>query len=499
MGASLALLTSINAERSTEQPNVILVVSDTTRHDAIGVIEGHNKSTPYIDKFSEDALVFERAYANAPWTLPSMCSIVLGQYPHEHLCTKDQFDGRLFGGIPEAFWAQDTLAESFKTDGYETAAFVNNTYVSSIFNFDKGFDTFDEAFSTSIGIRTATETSGLALDWMDARGETEQPFFMMVHYMDAHDGYDPEITGTFSEGYESGSLSLPMDDSVVERFNSEGLTEDERNYVKQVYLEEVQGVDRGFEALVEGLKERGLYENTIIVFTSDHGEEFWDYGDGKAHYGHRHTLQAALTHVPLIVRDPRNEQAGGSSMDVVDLTQLYPYLTEQDGAIANELYGKEEDHFGFGDGLALSCHVSGFNQIVADQCSVVDEDQRLTLKIGSGGTGMSYDVHPESGEESNELHLGKNPRRGLDGSMQENSTLSEHTHYPHLEPFVNEVDLLYPGDFCPKTGSGKAIFSSGCMNLNGSIVNFDELAFNEAHADKADEAIEALKALGYIE
>ena len=264
--------------------NVILIVLDTLRADKLGCYGNFSGLTPQIDKFAAKAVLFERAFSHAPWTLASVASIFTSQYPSQHGA-----GGQLgtFRKLPDD---AVTLAEIFKKAGSDTSAIINVLFMSEKFGMTQGFDSVDTVISeANVYMRKASQTTKTALKWLD-RPKTK-PFFLFVHYFDPHLSYDPPqpfrrqfaapedadtndfIFGTVAEmiQYRQGALNLGTE--TIAR-------------LEKLYNAEVAYLDCEVGNLLNGIYKRGLDENTIIIITSDHGEEFLDHKG----FEHGHTL-----------------------------------------------------------------------------------------------------------------------------------------------------------------------------------------------------------------
>ena len=268
-------------------PNVVFVMVDTLRPDHLGVYGYDKATTPSLDVYAEEGFVFERAYAHSGWTLPSTVSMMTGLYPHEHRVGRAPDSPSEFGSLPQE---RTTMAEVFAAAGYKTMAVVNNTFLAPDFGLSQGFETFDYRGADNQDIRSAKESTDVALDWW---GQTEGPKFLFWHVMEPHmDLFPPKETrGKF---VVEPSVDVPFDFKQAAKLTGEGTSRDSQKVedVLSLYDEEILAVDQQLKRLVDGI---GL-ENTIFVFTSDHGEEFWEHDD----FEHGHHLKSVLTQIPLI-------------------------------------------------------------------------------------------------------------------------------------------------------------------------------------------------------
>jgi arylsulfatase A-like enzyme/uncharacterized membrane protein YbhN (UPF0104 family) len=328
-------------------PNVLVVLSDAHRADHTGVYGGRDDLTPHLDAFAAEAVVYERAFAQAPWTRPSVATILTGRYPSSHTAT-------LKGSVlPDEI---TTLPEVLAAGGYETIALQTNYNLTPFFNFDQGFADY-QYLTPALPLGATDEQSKLiaievlkkiaarllgdgerpedyyvigevvtdrALARLDARDEA-RPFFMFVGYMDVHDPY-------FRHPYDGHGISHranPTPDPGNAAFVKE---------MKELYAGEVRYWDAQLGRLLDGLKKRGLYDDTLVIVLSDHGEEFADH-DG---FWHGTTLYDELLEVILVAKYPvRSGLPGGVRVDAwMRLLDVAPLVLDAAGLeIPKEMQG----------------------------------------------------------------------------------------------------------------------------------------------------------------
>jgi arylsulfatase A-like enzyme len=231
-------------------PNVIVYLVDTLRRDHLGVY-GHRRDTsPRVDAFARDAIVFDNAYAPSSWTRPSTASLMTGLSPSRHRAI-----GRLDVVRPE-HWA---LSEHFQAAGYRTLGFVTNPNVLAVWGFDQGFDSYLDIDAESLSTR-ADRVIDQVLRALDALAPDER-FFLYVHTLDPHAPYAPP----------------PPYDQMFEVSGDESAA---------LYDGEIAFGDEQFGRMIDWLRQRQKYDDTLIVFLSDHGEEFLDHSGTE----HGHTL-----------------------------------------------------------------------------------------------------------------------------------------------------------------------------------------------------------------
>ena len=303
------------------RPSILLVVIDTLRADYLSPYGGSRWNSPNIaEQLARHGALFENVYAQAPWTLPSMVSLLTGVVP-----------GVLLGGQAASFAIppeQPTLPELLSGAGYETAAFIANPTMHQGNGFGRGLDDLyisppDTAFVTledELLVRKAST-------WLRARGE--RPFYLHVHFLAPHDPYanpvqflgrspsHPFYLGriTGSDVHELFLGALELDDPGADV-----------PHLRALYASEVRWVDRWVGALLEAIPAERL-RDTLVVLTADHGEELYDHGGWK----HGRTLYEEQLRVPLLMRwegaiEPRRRIASP-----VRLIDVAPTLLEAAG------------------------------------------------------------------------------------------------------------------------------------------------------------------------
>ncbi len=319
------------------QLNVLLVVVDTARADELGCYGSTRGLTPHIDSLAEQGTRFASASAHAPWTLPSTASLLTSLMPRQHgaggflditAVERGEQPKVSFRGLTEEI---DTVAEAFQERGWSTAAVVNVGFLGEQFGLTQGFDHVDAKwFGTNTQVRSASDTTDAALSWLDdAAGD---PFFLMVHYFDPHVVYapPPEYRARFAAPQDRTSESFVFGTrDHMTRLRAGQLELDPQLIGRshKLYQGEIAYVDAQVGRLVEALGERGLDEDTAIVLTSDHGEEFLDHGG----FEHGHVLYEELTHVPLIFTLPGLVTADRVVEATTGLIDVAPTLCELAG------------------------------------------------------------------------------------------------------------------------------------------------------------------------
>jgi arylsulfatase A-like enzyme len=281
---------------------IILIVVDTLRADALSSYGGQRISTPNIDQFASEGILFKKAFSPSPWTKPSVASILTGLPPSVHM-TKD-----LSSVIPDAL---PTLAEYMQDSGYLTHAIVTNVILREQC-FQQGFMTYNsfpkrEDFTPCgkvlswffpkrfSGTASTAELTQLAIDWVESNADKD--FFLWLHYYDPHLPYSPP------EKYLIGMEAPPgmqrsFESSGNVRSGHQKFTYEQREWLRTLYESEIRYVDDSIGLLLNHLRKLDMYDDTLIILTSDHGEEFWEHGG----FEHGHTLYNELLWIPLIIK-----------------------------------------------------------------------------------------------------------------------------------------------------------------------------------------------------
>lgn len=326
---------------TSEQTNVVIVVLDTAR--GLDTVPADEVYLPTLAALADEGTEYRRAFASAPWTLPSHAGLLTGTYTSKH---------DTHGDNPILDRSLTVLPEVFSERGYETHAISNNTWFSGEFGFDRGFDTFhttwtqedDESnvdpseygFEADEWRTRATEncradaTTDLALDWLSSM--ENDPFFLLLNYIDAHFEYAPPreyVVDWLPDGYDYDRAVNVLDDPRAYDAGEETLTDADCSALRALYRGELAYLDATLSRLVDGLKKTGTWEDTILVVTGDHGENIGDHG----FVGHQFNLYDTVLHVPLVVSGGSFDR-GTSTNRLVQLTDIAPTLLEEVGISA---------------------------------------------------------------------------------------------------------------------------------------------------------------------
>ncbi len=312
--------------RAPRTPNLLLVTVDTLRADHVGAYGAPAGLTPQLDAFAAQSLVFERAFAPASHTLPSVAALLTGREPEEVGVLSNRTV--LPPGVP-------TLATLLWSGGHRTAAVVSNVILHRGAGLDAGFDIYDDVLpqrerNRLWPERVARDTTEAALARMDVlRAERDGPFFLWVHYQDPHGPYTPPTEHAEPDAPRPSiaapdrAPALGITESGVGQIPSYQVLDRSRDprLYRAAYAGEVRYVDAEIGRLLAGVRERGLWDETAILVTSDHGEGL---GEDDYWFAHGEYLSEPLVRVPLLLRVPG--RAPARSRSVVGLVDAAPTL-----------------------------------------------------------------------------------------------------------------------------------------------------------------------------
>jgi len=296
-------LVSRPCERATsDRPNIVLIVMDTLRVDELSCHGRPGTSTPVLDALAGRGVLYERARATSSWTWPATASILTGLSPQTHGVVDDSacyLDEQI-----------DTIAEALQGQGYTTAAFACNPLLDPVKNFDQGFEAYDYAR----GFRKSDEVMPAILSWIAETADAR--FFLYLHLVDPHEPVKPRDVDLARVGVSAeppaGCPSRPTVEYRPALLRGEGLTSEGisdpdlvlkpevQQWLKRTYSASVSTSDDFLGMVIDQIEDLGLLEDTVIAFTSDHGEEFFEHG----FLGHDQSLHQELVHVPLILAGP---------------------------------------------------------------------------------------------------------------------------------------------------------------------------------------------------
>jgi len=305
---------------SEDWENVILLSADALRADHLSSYGYHRDTSPALDELGEESLRFTNAYSASSHTREAVPALLTGEYPDVAVDSRYHLD-------------TESVTEMLSAEGFATAGFHSNPFVSRAYGFDQGFDYFDDdlhfgqnklialaqrAFDKlrNRHYARAEEINQRSLSWLDGLDDDE-PFFLWNHYMDTHGPYEPP--GKYATRYADREVSGREAQKLYQRVISdpESITEEERELLIDLYDGEIRYNDAQISVFLDAMRERELLEESLVIVTADHGDAFGEHG----YYEHPRYLHDEITHVPLFVRPPggREEEVEtpASTLDVL--------------------------------------------------------------------------------------------------------------------------------------------------------------------------------------
>lgn len=297
---------------------ILLISIDTLRVERLGLYGNQRATSPHLKRLAEDAVTFETAIAPSPWTIPSHATLLTATDPRVH-------------GADASTTILDSLTplpEVLRASGWQTGGFVDTPYLSSQHGFDRGFERFDDEAPVGDFRRGARITRERILRWLGSADE--RPAFVFWHIMDVHGPYGagPPFGGHFRAVLPASEEPDPRMAHLRRLRVHEYLRLDRYSNLEDLvasYDEGVLAVDAVVGKLLDVLREADLYDDALIVVTSDHGESFLDHGVGV---GHGLFNTDAVVKVPLIVKLPGNRLAGARASGMVGLIDVAPSILE---------------------------------------------------------------------------------------------------------------------------------------------------------------------------
>ncbi|MEZ3115792.1 sulfatase [Halobaculum sp. MBLA0147] len=514
--------------------NVLFVVLDTVRKDRLGPYGYEPDTTPGLDAFAaeSDVTVFEEAVAPAPWTLPVHASLFTGMYPSHH--GADQENPYLEGAT--------TLAESLSREGYATACYSSNAWITPYTHLTDGFDDQDNFFQVMPGdllsgplakawktmndnetLRTVADklvslgnvaheyfASGEGSDsktpavidrtqsFVDDAEASGDDWFAFVNLMDAHLPYHPpdEYAEEFAPGVDSTEV---CQNSKEFNAGARDIDVDEWEAIEGLYDAEIAHIDAQLTRLFDWLRETDRWDDTAVVVCADHGELHGEHGL----YGHEFCLYDQLVNVPLLVKHP--EIDGDRREDTVELLDLYhtvldtldvtagvPVAPDEDSVPLDRTRSLlADDYRAFADATepdpGQAAAVDGEHGFVEYSRPVVELKQ-LEEKASAAGVALP---------EDSRFYSRMRAARGTAGKYVRITRIDDEAF--RLDEDPDETENLADGDdpVIEETESRLAAFEEA---VGGAWTEPDDADVSDDSLDQMDdEARERLQDLGYVE
>jgi arylsulfatase A-like enzyme len=297
-------------------PNILLISIDSLRADHLHSYGYARNTSPNLDVLAAEGAAFETVISPTSWTLPAHMTLMTSLAPEEHGVITNRL--RLASGV-------DTLPLRLQRAGYATAGFVSATYLDGLYGFSRGFDEYDDytllrvAGKNSRTAITSDRVAQRAIEWLgrNATASSSRPFFLFLHFFDVHYDYNPPPP--FAQMFDAQYAGRATGD--VDSVH-QGMPSSDLNHVIALYDGEIAWVDSNIGRILKSLRSLGVDNNTIVVITADHGEEFLEHGQA-AHYK---TLYDEVLRVPLVIRYPGHVIPGRQLEGQVRLMDVAPTI-----------------------------------------------------------------------------------------------------------------------------------------------------------------------------
>jgi arylsulfatase A-like enzyme len=312
-----------------DAPHVVLVTLESLRPDHVGAYGGASPArpevplTPALDAFAGESTVYEHAQSVTSWTLASHASLFTGLYPSAHGtegprdCLDDSYT---------------TLAERLGDAGYQTSAVISGPYLRPIHQLHQGFERYDDSPASITNALAHDDVTNPAMEegLRKALGERDarRPLFLFAYFWDPHYDYIPPPP--YDEMFVGPGLE-PVDARNFETNPAihAGMPAAQVRWILSQYAGEIRWTDRVLGGLFAELKRLGLWDDALVIVTSDHGEEFFEHGEK----GHKNNLHGATVHVPLLVKLPGQREARRDAR-LVSLVDVVPTVLDVVGLAA---------------------------------------------------------------------------------------------------------------------------------------------------------------------
>ncbi len=348
----------LSPEELKGKPNILWIVMDTVRADHLSCYGYHRNTTPNIDRIASEGILFESCIAEAPWTPPSHASMFTGMFPSKH------GTDRVHQWLDDDF---QTIAEVLRLYGYKTLAYSNNPIASPILNLGQGFDVFETTnFGRMLAVGVlpdpeladflmvnvakyhfqgvipmdegAQKTNEVVKRWIADAHQAETPFLVFINYMEAHIPYSPPkpyVTPYLSEDIDLAEAMSVNQEVIPYLAGQVQMGAKDFEILRALYDGEISYLDFRMGQLFDYLSQLKILDNTVLIITSDHGENFGEH----QLMDHCLCVYDTLLHVPLIIRYPPLFEAGLQVEEQVQLTDIFPTILDIIGIDWN---GKEQ-------------------------------------------------------------------------------------------------------------------------------------------------------------
>jgi arylsulfatase A-like enzyme len=303
----------------SNRPNIILISLDTVRPDHLSCYGYHREVSPAIDSLAADSVKFINTYSSTSWTLPAHVSLLtsLDCLHHQVYFPLQKMDRKII-----------TLADILRNEQYFCAAFTGGGYLSETYGFSKGFDSYQEIKlhgDLAIRLDEAERLGEMASDWIGKNKDKD--FFLFLHTYQPHDPYanlSPVGKEFLAENAKWQQIKMETLFDEKGRFETD-FSKDEKQNIIDLYDGEIKYTDVAFvQPILDTLKELGLYEKSLIILTSDHGEEFYEHQA----WLHDHSIYNESIKIPLIIKFPGQRSKGHQVENIARITDILPTVLD---------------------------------------------------------------------------------------------------------------------------------------------------------------------------
>ena len=317
---------------------VVFWIIDTLRADYLPLHFETDVKAPNLKRLAAEGVSFETAYVQGTESRASHASLFTGKYPDRHRVLAT---GRVDPNLP-------ILPHFFRDAGYTTGMLAANGYVSHLLNLDRGWDFYHNYIHEETALHAEFLVEN-GLEWI-AGLEEEEPFFLYLGTIDPHATYrrHDDFIDLYEPADYRGRFRRHLSGEQLEKIKagSKRPTEREKQRIINLYKNEITYNDYAFGKLRQALEDKGIWEDTLVVITADHGEEFWEHGS----VGHGHNVHQEMVHVPLLFHYPRElpsgriVRSGGEVIDIVptiiDMLGEQPLEDRQGMSLLPTIYGE---------------------------------------------------------------------------------------------------------------------------------------------------------------
>ncbi|MCI0447206.1 sulfatase [bacterium] len=294
---------------------MVLIVLDAASAKRFGCYGYPKPTTPNLDNLASHAARFDSAYTQAVYTLASTASLMSGLYPNHHqiLNSRNKLSSEIF-----------TMAEAFHAADYSTGMFVANGNASDTFGMDQGFQSVMNVFRSKDYTGWGQDITDAFAGWLQK--QRQRPFFAYLHYREPHGPYNPPEPWVrkFTDPSYQGTIGKSFEARIRINGNAADLSPEDRRQIQNLYDANLAYADSQVQEVLTNLKELDIYDRTIVIVTSDHGEAFWEHN----FQGHNTQLYQESVHIPLIMKLAEGSQVSNRISNAVRTIDLYPTLVD---------------------------------------------------------------------------------------------------------------------------------------------------------------------------